>query len=200
MALRALAYDDSLVTPTRQLEGFIAKYSPEVARVAKAALVTLRKRFVGTQELVYDNYNALAIGWSPTGKVGHVICSIALYPRWVNLFFMHGTQLPDPTKRLAGGGKGIRHVVLERGAATLDEADVKKLLAAAVDKAIVAPIGKAPPVTIIKSTSAKQRPRRPGEPDRSKTRSARPRSSRTPSAGRASAARRTRAPRARTGR
>lgn len=190
----------AVASPERQLAGFISKFNPEVARVAKRARTELRRLLPGAFELVYDNYNALAIGWSPTGKVGHVICSIALYPRWVNLFFMQGTQLPDPTKRLAGGGKGIRHVVLERGAATLDEADVKKLLAAAVDKAIVAPIGKAPPVTIIKSTSAKQRPRRPGEPDRSKTRSARPRSSRTPSAGRASAARRTRAPRARTGR
>jgi hypothetical protein len=200
VALRALAYDDSPVTSAGQLAQFIAKYSPEVARVAKAALVTLRKRFVGTQELVYDNYNALAIGWSPTGKVSHVICSIALYPRWVSLFFMQGTLLPDPTKRLEGGGKGIRHVVLENGAATLAEADVKKLLAAAIDRAIVAPIGTAPPVTIIKSISAKQRPRRPDGPDRSKTRSAPPRSSRTPAAGRASAARRTRAPRARTGR
>ena len=200
MALRVLAYDDIPVTPAGQLAQFIAKYSPEVARVAKAALVTLRKRFAGTQELVYDNYNALAIGWSPTGKVGHVICSIALYPRWVNLFFMQGTQLPDPTKRLKGAGKGIRHVMLENGAATLDEADVKKLLAEAIDHAIVAPIGKAPPVTIIKSVSAKQRLRRPDEPDRSKTRSAPPRSSQTPSTGRASAARRTRAPRARTGR
>ena len=79
--LRALAYDPVVAAPASQLAGFIAKYSPPVARVAKAALVTLRKRFVGTQELVYDNYNALAIGWSPTGKVGHVICSIALYPR-----------------------------------------------------------------------------------------------------------------------
>ena len=26
-------------------------------------------------ELIYDNYNAVAFGWSPTDKVGHTICS-----------------------------------------------------------------------------------------------------------------------------
>lgn len=184
----------------KQLQQFIAKYTPEIAGIAKGALAKMRKRFVGTQELVYDNYNALAIAYSPTGKVGDVICSIALYPRWVSLFFMQGTKLPDPTKRLKGSGAGIRHVVLEAGPATLDERDVKKLLDAAFDIAVVAPAGKAPPVTVIKSISAKQRPRRPDETDRPRTPRAQPRSTRTRAAGRARAARRTRAPRARTGR
>ena len=177
-------------TAAKQLDGFIDRYTPDVARVARGALGKLRKRFVGTQELVYDNYNALAIAWSPTGKVGDVICSIALYPRWVSLFFMRGTQLPDPGKRLKGGGKGIRHVVLENGPATIDEPDVKKLLDAALAAATVAPVGKAPPVLVIKSISPNQRPRQPAdEPDRSKTRPARPRSTRTRSGGRARAAR-----------
>ena len=51
---------------------------PYFARTARAVLPKLRRTFRGTQELVYDNYNALAIAWSPTGKVGDVICSIAL--------------------------------------------------------------------------------------------------------------------------
>jgi len=184
----------------KQLQQFIAKYTPEVASIARGALAKMRKRFAGTQELVYDNYNALAIAYSPTGKVGDVICSIALYPRWVSLFFMLGTKLPDPTKRLKGSGAGIRHVVLEDGPATLDDRDVKKLIDAAFDVAIVAPASKAAPVTVIKSISVKQRPRRPAGTDRSKTPRARPRSNRTLAAGRARAARQTRAPRARTAR
>jgi hypothetical protein len=190
-----------MASTAKQLDGFIGKYLPEVARVAKAALSKLRKRFVGTQELVYDNYNALAIAWSPTGKVGDVICSIALYPRWVNLFFMQGTKLPDPTRRLVGGGKGIRHVVLESGAATLDEPDIKELLDAALDIAIVAPAGRKPPVTVIKSIAAKQRPRRPSDgQDRARTRQGPPRSTQTRRAGPARAARRKQTPQARTGR
>jgi hypothetical protein len=190
-----------MASTAKQLDGFLGKYLPEVARVAKAALGKLRKRFVGTQELVYDNYNALAIAWSPTGRVSDVICSIALYPRWVSLFFMQGTRLPDPGKRLKGAGKGIRHVVLEHGAATLDEPEVRALLDAALDIAIVAPTDKARPVTVIKSISPTQRPRRPaGAEDRSRTRQGPPRSTRTRQDGRARAARRTRTPRARTGR
>lgn len=149
------------MTPAKQLDAFVAKYSPEVARVAKAALPKMRTWFPGTHELVYDNYNALAIGWSPTGRTSDVICSIALYPRWVSLFFFVGTRLPDPTKRLRGSGAKVRHVVLENGAATLDEPDVKKLLAAAIEMAPAKPTGTSRPTTIVKSISAKQRPRRP---------------------------------------
>jgi len=30
-------------------------------------------------ELIYDNYNALAFGWSPTNSQGHIFCSVASY-------------------------------------------------------------------------------------------------------------------------
>jgi hypothetical protein len=176
------------MTPAAQLAMFMARYSPDVVHTAKGALSALRKRFAGTQELVYDNYNALVVAWSPTGRVSEVICSIALYPRWVNLFFMQGAKLKDPTKRLRGTAK-IKNVILE-SAKTLDEPAVRALLASALDVAIVAPRGTAKPVTIIKSISAKQRPRKPAaEPDRSKTRRAPARSTRTRTTGRARASR-----------
>jgi hypothetical protein len=149
-----------VATARAQLAGFIAKYSPDIGRAAKASLATLRNRFAGTHELVYDNYNALVIAWSTTGKVADVICSIALYPKWINLFFMRGTELPDPDERLQGNGKTIRHVTLERGAATLAEPAVRRLLAAAIAASPVAPRGKAAPACTIKSVSAKQRPRK----------------------------------------
>jgi len=145
----------------KQLSSFIAKFSPEVAAVARAVLPKMRAKFRGTTELVYDNYNALAIGWSASGRTSDVICSIALYPRWVSLFFFRGTSLPDPHKRLAGSGKTIRHVVLERGAATVDDKAIQALIAAAIETAPVAPSGTGKPVLVIASVSPKQRPRRP---------------------------------------
>jgi hypothetical protein len=66
--------------------------------------------------LVYDNYNALAIGFGPTERASDVIFSIALFPRWVTLFFLHGVTLPDPYKVLRGSGKVVRHVVLQTAA------------------------------------------------------------------------------------
>jgi hypothetical protein len=54
---------------TAQLASFIAKFTPEVAASAKEALARIRKRWPGAIELVYDNYNALAIGFAPTERV-----------------------------------------------------------------------------------------------------------------------------------
>ena len=49
----------------QELAKFMAKYEPRVAREAKKALAKVRKMAPGAMELVYDNYNALAIGFGP---------------------------------------------------------------------------------------------------------------------------------------
>jgi hypothetical protein len=148
------------MTADKQLASFIGKYSPEVAGVAKAALATMRKRLPGAVVLVWDNYNALAIAFGSSEKLADVVFSIALYPRWVSLFFKNGVTLADPEKLLQGSGKGIRHIVLE-GAATLERPAVRKLMAEA-QRAASRPIDpKAKRRIIIKSVAANQRPRRP---------------------------------------
>ena len=84
-------------SPAAQLDAFLDKFTPEVAAQARAALRKMRARLPGATELVYDNYNALAIGFSPTERTSEAIFSIALFPRWVSLFFLqHGTRLRDP--------------------------------------------------------------------------------------------------------
>ena len=83
-------------SPERQLAGFIGRFSPEVARVAKAARSKIRKLHPGRSQLVYDNYNALAIAFSPTERTSEAILSIALYPRWVSLFSTRGAATRPP--------------------------------------------------------------------------------------------------------
>ena len=144
----------------KELASFIGKYSPEVGAVAKASLVKMRRRLPGAVELVWDNYNALAIAFGSSDKLADVVFSIALYPRWVSLFFKNGATLPDPPEAVEGSGKGIRHVVLE-GAATLDRPAIRKLMAEAQQSASNPIDPKAKRRIIIKSISAKQRPRRP---------------------------------------
>jgi hypothetical protein len=146
--------------PEEQLAGFIAKYSPEIGALAHAALARMRARLPGAIELVYDNYNALAIGFSPTERTSDVIFSIALYPRWVSLFFFHGVGLPDPQKLLKGSGKTVRHIVLEN-ASDLDKPAVKALMKLTLERAGKPLDKKNRSRIIIKSVSAKQRPRRP---------------------------------------
>ena len=146
--------------PEEQLASFIAKYTPEIGALAQKALAKMRTRLPGAIELVYDIYNALAIGFSPTERTSDVIFSIALYPRWVSLFFFRGADLPDPQKLLKGGGKQVRHIVLE-SAADLDKPAVKALMNRALERS-VKPLDSANPgQIIIKSISARQRPRRP---------------------------------------
>lgn len=148
-----------MATPRQQLDAFLAKYDPAVSRTAKAALKAMRARLPGAFELVYDNYNALAIGFAPGEKVGDAVFSIAVYPRWVSLFFLKGgVSLPDPDRRLKGNGTQVRHVVLERGAATLDEPAIRALMEIALERAEWMP-SRGRGTIVIKSVSAKQRPR-----------------------------------------
>ena len=146
--------------PEKQLAGFIAKYTPEIAAIARAALAKMRARVPSALVVVWDNYNALAIGFGPTERAADVIVSIVLYPRWVSLFFFHAAGLPDPQKLLKGRGKAIRHLVLE-DAAVLDTPGVQALVASALERAAKPLDGKSPGRLVIKSISAKQRPRRP---------------------------------------
>jgi hypothetical protein len=149
------------VPPKQALDGFLAKYDPAIAKTARQALTAMRKLLPGAVELVYDNYNALAIGFAATERASDAVMSIALFPRWVSLFFLNGAGLTDPTRRLKGSGSRVRHIVLENGAATLAEPAVRDLIRQAIATADppLPQAGKGK--IIIKSISARQRPRRP---------------------------------------
>jgi hypothetical protein len=148
------------MTRNRALEAFLAKYSPEIAEQVGTARAHLAKLFPRGFELVYDNYNALAIGYSPSERAGAAIVSIAVYPKWVTLFFLQGASLPDPQGILEGKGARVRSVRL-LPASRLHDPAVQALLAAARATAADA-FDQAPRLsTVIKSVSAKQRPRKP---------------------------------------
>lgn len=147
-------------SPQAQLNAFLSKYNDGMQALTKKVLAGMRKRVPGAVELVYDNYNALVIAFAATERATDAILSIAVYPRWVNLFFAHGATLLDPKKILQGSGKTVRHVVL-REAADLDDREIGALIKRALEAA-PKPIDPASRRrTVIKSISAKQRPRRP---------------------------------------
>jgi len=110
--------------------------------------------------MVCDNYNALAVGFGPGNCASQAIFSIAVYPRWVSLFFLQGVRLKDPTRLLKGNGSRVRHIVLGEGRG-IGSADVDALITAALEAATRPIDPKAKRQRIIKSISAKQRPRRP---------------------------------------
>jgi len=145
-------------TPEQQLTNFLAKYTPEMQKAAKAARRKMQALFPRAIELVYDSHNALVIGYGPTEKASDAVCSIAIYPRWVTLFFLNGTKLRDPRKLLGGSGKIVRQIRLG-DAGDLDLPAVRALVAQAIGRSDASFDG--PRKLVIKSVSAKQRPRRP---------------------------------------
>ncbi len=144
----------------KQLDGFIAKFSPEIAAMTQAVLQKMRKRYPTAQVLVYDNYNALAIGFGPSEKAGEAIFSIAVYPKWVSLFFLQAKGVPDPEGLLKGSGNVARHVVLG-SPGDLDVPAIMAMMEAAVEVAKTPLVETGKGRLVIKSVSAKQRPRRP---------------------------------------
>ena len=103
-----------------------------------------------------------SVGFGPNERASDAIFSIALYPRWINLFFFPGFNLPDPDHLLKGSGTTVRRIQLE-GVATLDNPAVRALIKEALARAEPPINPKAKGRLVIKSISAKQRPRRPSK-------------------------------------
>jgi hypothetical protein len=114
-----------------ELDKIIAGRSPEMAKLTKAVLAKLRPRFPGAVEMVYDKKNSLVIGFCPDERASNVINSIAVYSKWINLYFFEGDSLPDPEGLLQGTGTMVRYIRLD-SAADLDRPAVKALMAEAL--------------------------------------------------------------------
>jgi hypothetical protein len=145
-------------SPQKELDGFVDNYTPEIAAQARTCLKILRQRMPYATQLVYDNYNALVIAFGPTERPSEAIFSLALYPRYLRLFFAQCKRLPDPDKLLEGKGSVFRSILIS-APSDLNRADIRELMAVAVESAKVSFDPAAQPRLIIRSVSAKQRPR-----------------------------------------
>ena len=109
--------------------------------------------------MVYDNYNALVVGFGPSERASEAVVSLAIFPKWVTLCFLQngpririgesaeriGECRPSCAARFGGGSRQARDQTIDpRGA----------------------PHGGGPDQEVregrmvIKSVSEKQRPRR----------------------------------------
>jgi len=120
-------------------------------------------RYPTANELIYDNYNALAFGWSPTDRLGHTFCSVAAYRTGTNIHFgfYWGNELADPEKLLLGQGNQYRYIQVkniedfpaERMEALIKEAYANSLAKVKDNKQLME--GK----TFTKSISGAKRPK-----------------------------------------
>ena len=146
-------------SPATQLNTLIARFDPAIQKVVRQARTKLRKRMPAAVELVYDNYNALAIAYGSSERRGDWIVSLAVYARGVNLYFIYGVALPDPHGLLQGSGNQGRFVRLE-SAAMLDRREIDDLLKAAIAEADTPLPARGKGYTVIKAVSPNQRRRR----------------------------------------
>jgi len=141
---------------------FLLPYPDKV----KAAALWLREfvwdLYPDTNELIYDNYNAVAFGWSPTDKAGDVFCSIAVCSDHVNFGFNRGVDIDDPGNMLLGEGNQYRYIRV-KDREDFQEWYMKQLLEAAYQNSLSRMKPAKNPIkgtTIVKSISPVKR--RPG--------------------------------------
>jgi hypothetical protein len=145
-------------SPAQQLALFLGRFSPEIVKLAKAARAKLRARLPGAIEMVYDNYNALVIGYSPTERPSDAILSLVIFPKRVSVCFLQGKHLPDPRRVLMGDGNQVRFIRLDAGAAVLETPPIRALVSEAIAFGETPFAGKSQ--LVIRAISKKQRPRR----------------------------------------
>src|SRR4051812_501545 len=146
---------------TRDLLKFLKPFSGDIQETVLSLREFVWDLYPQANELIYDNYNALAFGWSPTDRVGHTFCSIAVGRTSKNIHFgfYWGSELKDPKKILIGEGSQYRYILVKQLSA-FPKAYIKTLLKEAYTnslKKIKDPKQIMHGATIVKSISAAKR-------------------------------------------
>jgi hypothetical protein len=100
---------------TKDLLKFLKPFPDDVKEIFLWLRDFIWDLYPDSNELIYDNYNALAVGWSPTDRVGHTFCSLAIGRTTMNIHFgfYWGSQLSDPDKLLLGAGSQYRYILVK---------------------------------------------------------------------------------------
>lgn len=155
------AQKKSPLSPAAQLERFIDKFDAPNQSLIRATRKVLRKRFPTAHELVYDNYNFFVIGYSPTDRPSDSVLSIAAAANGVSVCFIQGAGLNDPKGLLTGSGKQTRFLRVS-SVSVFEDPDVAVLMERAESAAKTRMPATGKGSLVIRSISAKQRPRRRG--------------------------------------
>jgi|SRR5882724_6344452 len=155
---------------TKDLLKFLTPFTEEIKELVLWLREFVWDQYPKTNELIYDNYNALAFGWSITDKLSHTFCSIAVgrSSNNVHFGFYWGSQIADPDKLLLGKGNQYRYILVTTSEG-FPKAYIKKLLKEAYANSLTKVKDKEQiiqGVTITKSISAAKR--KPGNPSAKK--------------------------------
>jgi hypothetical protein len=114
---------------TDDLLTFLAFFPPGIQETTLWLREFVWDLYPQTNELIYDAYNAVAFGWSPTEKLGHTFCGVSVFRSNYNIHFNFywGSELSDPEKMLLGQGSQYRYILV-KGKKDFPKAYVKKLI------------------------------------------------------------------------
>jgi hypothetical protein len=96
--------------PAPELIQFLRAYPREIAELFFAIRAEVLDEAPDATETIWDAYNAVADGFSYTGKLSDTFIHIAAYSQHVNLGLNQGASLPDPDGVLEGTGNQVRHI------------------------------------------------------------------------------------------
>ena len=101
---------------TKDLMKFLKPFPDDVKDRALWLREFVWKLYPDANELIYDNYNAVAFGWSPTDRVGDTFCSIAVgrSSHNVHFGFYWGSKIADPEGILLGEGNQYRYILVKK--------------------------------------------------------------------------------------
>ncbi len=146
---------------TKDLLKFLKPFSEDITERALWLREFIWDLYPQANELIYDNYNALAVGWSPTDRVGHTFCSIAIgrTSNNVHFGFYWGSEISDPDKILLGEGNQYRYILVP-DKNKFPKVYIKKLVKEAYANSLAKVKDKKQIVsgqTLVKSVSVKKR-------------------------------------------
>ncbi|MBC2845116.1 DUF1801 domain-containing protein [Winogradskyella flava] len=93
-----------------ELHTFLKPYSQEIQDIVWALRNFVVNVVPEANELIWDNYNALAMAYSKSEQLKDAFCHISVYAKHVNFGFNRGAELSKASITLNGKGKLIRHI------------------------------------------------------------------------------------------
>jgi hypothetical protein len=146
----------------RELLKYLKPFPKDVQEIALWLREFIWDVYPTSNELIYDNYNAVAIGWSLTERQSHTFCSIAVgrSSHNVHFGFYWGSEITDPKRILRGEGNQYRYLLIKEKK-DLPITYIKKLMKEAYTNSLMKVKDRnelREGLTVVKSVSDKKRP------------------------------------------
>ncbi len=109
------------------LRKFLLPYNKEIQELTIALRDFVVDLVPEANELIWDNYNAVALAYSKSEKLKDAFCHISVYSKHVNFGFNRGAELGETSLKLNGKGKLIRHISV-KNIASFPKEEIEKMI------------------------------------------------------------------------